>query len=50
MTKETAAHKTLRTLITWMVQSANSPISMDEAQDLLQMLDGVPTEEESEEG
>ena len=33
--------ETLGTLITWMTQSANSPIRVDEAKRLLKMLDAT---------
>ena len=40
MKKLDATRDTLRTLIAWMAQSANSPIGMHEAKSLLEMLDG----------
>ena len=35
-----AQKRTIGALITWMVQSANSPIRQDEAVELLKMLEG----------
>ena len=39
--KVRALEKTLGTLIAWTVQSANSPIRMDEASRLLNILNGT---------